>query len=87
MDPTLYDEIASVFKDQGRLSAGFLIAGIEGEPISLDEGVMHGVLVAVDEGDRIPPVQEKVTGIIVPSLLQHDSDSARQVGLRGTERE
>lgn len=87
MDSTLDDEVTSLFENQGRLSARLLIAGIEGKAIGFDEGVMHGTLVTVDEGDRIAPVQIEVAGIIVPPLLQHDADDIGEVGSCGSQRE
>ena len=87
MDPALYDEIASFLENQGRLPARLLIAGIEGKSIGFDEGVMHGVLVTVDEGDRIAPAQIEVAGIIVPPLLQHDADDIGEIGSCRTQRE
>ena len=55
MNAALDDEIAGLSQDQGRLFAGLLIARVEGEAVGLDERVMYGALVAIDEGDRIAP--------------------------------
>lgn len=87
MDPTRYDEVAGLRQDQGRQSARSLITGVERKPIGLDKGVMHGVLVAVDEGDCITPTQIEISRIIVSPLLQHDADDVGQVGLSGLQRE
>ena len=56
VDAALNDEVAHLFERQRGLLAGLLIAGVECEPVGLNEGMMHGVLVAVDERDRVAPV-------------------------------
>ncbi len=47
------------------LLAGFLSPASEREPVGLDERVVDGIVVSVDEGDRIAPMQEQIVGVIV----------------------
>ena len=75
VNAALNDEVSGLFEDQGRLLAGLLIASVKCEPIGLDIGVMHGALVAVDEGDRIAATQEEVDEIEDAHTLALESHS------------
>ena len=86
MDAALNNEVAGLRERQRRLPTGLFISGVEREPIGLDEGVMHGVFVAVDQGDGISPMQEQVGRIVVPALLQHDPDGAGEARLGRSKR-
>ena len=85
VDPALDDEVARLLERQRRLLTGLLVAGIEREPVGLNERVVDGVVVAVDEGDGIASVQEQVGWRIVLALLQHDANGAGELGLSWSE--
>ncbi|MCJ2024717.1 hypothetical protein [Methylobacterium sp. J-067] len=79
VDAALDDEVASLLKLQRYLLARLLVAGIESELVRIDERVMDGIIIAVDEGNGITPAKEQVCRIVVPTLLQYDPYSAGNV--------
>ena len=65
MNAALDDEIARLGQGQSRLGAGLLSAGVEREPVRLDEGVVGQARVAVAQGDGV---------ILLHPLMLHPVD-------------
>ncbi|WP_342167047.1 hypothetical protein [Methylobacterium sp. SD21] len=79
VDAALNDEVAGLSERQRDLLSRLLVTGIEGELIRLDERMVDGITVTVDEGDGITPMQEQVCGLVASTLFQYDPYSTGNV--------
>lgn len=78
VDATADDEVACLGEFEDTALARILVPAVEREPIGFDEGVVHGGIITVDQGQRVASVQEQVAWLVVPAFLEHHPGHARQ---------